>query len=72
MSLRSRRDDVGAASDRLKDGCMGETESVHRIAILGTHLPRRCGIATFGSALADAIERVRRGVDCFAVAINDV
>ena len=45
-------------------------ESIRRIAILGTHLPRRCGIATFTSALADAIERVRPGLDLFAIAIN--
>jgi glycosyltransferase involved in cell wall biosynthesis len=51
---------------------MGEKELVHRIAILGTHLPRRCGIATFGSALGDAIERARHGLDCFAIAVNDV
>src|ERR1051326_7614059 len=50
---------------------MGDKESIRRIAIVGTHLPRRCGIATFGSALGDAIERLP-GIDCFAVAINDV
>jgi glycosyltransferase involved in cell wall biosynthesis len=51
---------------------MGDTESVRRIAILGTYLPRRCGIATFSAALGNAVERVRPNIDCFAVAVNDV
>src|SRR5882672_6410655 len=45
---------------------------IHRIAILGNHLPRQCGIATFTTDLAEAIARARPQADCFVLAVNDV
>lgn len=39
--------------------------------MLGNHLPRHCGIATFTTDLADAIEREVPDLDCFVVAMND-
>lgn len=41
------------------------------IAILGNHLPRRCGIATFTTHLADAFAATHPDVDCCVVAMND-
>jgi glycosyltransferase involved in cell wall biosynthesis len=42
-----------------------------RIAILGNHLPRRCGIATFTSDLGDALDRELAAEACVIVAMND-
>ncbi len=47
------------------------SELHHRIAILGNHTPRRCGIATFSADLADAIGGARPDADVFVVAMND-
>jgi len=42
-----------------------------RLAILGNHLPRQCGIATFTTHLADALATELPDVDAFVVAMND-
>ena len=39
--------------------------------MLGNHLPRRCGIATFTTDLAEAISNSFTHVDCFVLAMND-
>ena len=39
--------------------------------MLGTHLPRHCGIATFTSHLSDALAADAPQVDCFVLAMND-
>lgn len=44
---------------------------LHRVALLGNHLPRQCGIATFTTDLAAALTRKFPGVDSFVVAMND-
>jgi glycosyltransferase involved in cell wall biosynthesis len=44
---------------------------VQTIAVLGNHLPRRCGIATFTTHLAQAIADARPAADCFVLAMND-
>src|SRR5689334_2315177 len=44
---------------------------MNRIAILGNHLPRHCGIATFTTHLADALAAARPGGDTFVLAMND-
>jgi glycosyltransferase involved in cell wall biosynthesis len=49
----------------------GGTESINRIAVLGNHLPRQCGIATFTTDLADAIAQARPDIDCLVLAVND-
>ena len=41
------------------------------IAIVGNHLPRRCGIATFTSDLNAALAAVAPAVNCQVVAMND-
>jgi glycosyltransferase involved in cell wall biosynthesis len=47
-------------------------ESIRRIAMLGNHLPRQCGIATFTTDLSAAIVGVSPQRDCFVLAMNDV
>jgi len=42
-----------------------------RLAILGNHLPRHCGIATFTTHLADALATELPGTDAFVLAMND-
>ena len=42
-----------------------------RLAILGNHLPRQCGIATFTTHLADALATALPEADSFVLAMND-
>jgi glycosyltransferase involved in cell wall biosynthesis len=48
-----------------------DDRSINRIALLGNHLPRHCGIATFTTDLSDAIAAVGPELDCFVLAMND-
>jgi glycosyltransferase involved in cell wall biosynthesis len=41
------------------------------VALLGNHLPRQCGIATFTTDLAAAIAGAAPDVDCCVLAMND-
>jgi glycosyltransferase involved in cell wall biosynthesis len=50
---------------------MSDEKSIRRIAVLGNHLPRQCGIATFTTDLSDAIAGVGPDLDCFVLAMND-
>src|SRR5689334_21679057 len=54
---------------------MGENgrgqRSICRIAMLGNHLPRQCGIATFTADLSEAIANEHNGVECFVLAMNE-
>ncbi len=52
-------------------GDHGGTESIRRIAMLGNHLPRQCGIATFTTDLGEALAHARPRTDCFVLAVND-
>ena len=40
-------------------------------AVVGTHLPRRCGIGTFTSDLCDALTKNDSVGDILMVALND-
>jgi glycosyltransferase involved in cell wall biosynthesis len=42
-----------------------------RLAILGNHLPRQCGIATFTTHLADSLAAELPDADSFVLAMND-
>lgn len=53
-------------------GTGGVAQAISRIAILGNHLPRQCGIATFTTDLGDALVREHPELDCVVVAVNDV
>jgi glycosyltransferase involved in cell wall biosynthesis len=44
---------------------------LRRVAILGNHLPRQCGIATFTTDLRAAIAEACPEVECLVVAMND-
>lgn len=50
---------------------VSEEKKIHRVAVLGNHLPRQCGIATFTADLSDAISAVEPDLDCFVLAMND-
>ena len=45
---------------------------IRRFALLGNHLPRHCGIATFTTHLADAIGAALPDADGFVLAMNDI
>jgi glycosyltransferase involved in cell wall biosynthesis len=45
--------------------------SIQKIAFIGNHLPRHCGIATFTSDLCSAVAQAAPGIDCMVVAMND-
>lgn len=45
--------------------------AITRVALLGNHLPRQCGIATFTTDLADALLTTFPSLDCGVVALND-
>ena len=50
---------------------MANAATIRRIAMLGNHLPRECGIATFTTHLSDAISAEFPASDCFVLAMND-
>ena len=50
---------------------MTSTDPIRRFAVLGNHLPRQCGIATFTTHLTDALLEHLPGTDGFVVAMND-
>src|SRR4051812_48410278 len=39
--------------------------------MLGNHMPRQCGIATFTTHLGDALTTEFSSIDCFVLAMND-
>ena len=48
----------------------GARKRIRRMAILGNHTPRQCGIATFTADLSAAL-RGFHGLECFVLAMND-
>jgi glycosyltransferase involved in cell wall biosynthesis len=50
---------------------LGATGALRRIALLGNHTPRQCGIATFTADLNAAISSRFPFLDCFVLAVND-
>jgi hypothetical protein len=50
---------------------MSEETNIRRVALLGNHLPRQCGIATFTTDLKEAIAAAGPEIDCFVLAMND-
>jgi glycosyltransferase involved in cell wall biosynthesis len=45
--------------------------SINRIAFIGSHLPRQCGIATFTTDLCEAFAAQFDDINCLALAVND-
>lgn len=50
---------------------MQTTSPVRTVAVLGTYIPRLCGLATFTSDLTVALSRAAPDVDSWAMAMND-
>jgi glycosyltransferase involved in cell wall biosynthesis len=65
-ALTSPARSTGGSIDRA-DG----TRAIHRVAFLGNHLPRQCGIATFTTDLSEAIAAQFTALDCLVLAVND-
>jgi glycosyltransferase involved in cell wall biosynthesis len=53
----------------MQDAQPGST--IRKLAIVGNHLPRRCGIATFTTDLVDAFAQEFSQLDAFVLAMND-
>lgn len=51
---------------------MKEHSKVRKIAFVGDHLPRKCGIATFTSDLMAAVAAAHPQSKCFCVSVNDI
>ena len=51
---------------------MKEPSEVRKIAFLGDHLPRKCGIATFTTDLLAAVAAAHPQSQCLAVSVNDI
>jgi glycosyltransferase involved in cell wall biosynthesis len=51
---------------------MKETSKFRKIAFVGDHLPRKCGIATFTSDLLAALAAAYPQSQCLAVSVNDI
>src|ERR1700751_2396431 len=56
----------------MKDCLMKEVSKVCKIAFVGDHLPRKCGIATFTSDLLSAVAAAHPQSQCFSVSVNDI
>ena len=48
-----------------------ENKELKSIVLIGNHMPRLCGIATFTTHLLESIALRAKGADCWAVAMND-
>jgi glycosyltransferase involved in cell wall biosynthesis len=51
---------------------MRETSKIRKIAFVGDHLPRKCGIATFTTDLLAAVANAYPQSQCLAVSVNDI
>src|ERR1700756_2178117 len=51
---------------------MKENSKVRKIAFVGDHLPRKCGIATFTADLLAAVTAAYPQSQCFSVSVNDI
>src|SRR5438876_7017483 len=51
---------------------MKEDSKIRKIAFVGDHLPRKCGIATFTSDLLAAVSAAHPQSQCLAVSVNDI
>ena len=60
---------VGASEGHLNE--TAKAAAFQRVALIGNHLPRMCGIATFTTDLADALSAQLPQVDCLVLAMND-
>lgn len=47
------------------------SQRLHKIALIGDYVPRKCGIATFTHDVCRALTAEGSGAECFVVAVND-
>src|ERR1700684_2302507 len=51
---------------------LGQTTKIRKIAFVGDHLPRKCGIATFTTDLLSAVQGAYPQSQCLCVSVNDI
>ena len=56
---------------RSAGGPIGTSISIRKVAMIGNHSPRQCGIATFTTDLSDALSNRFSELDCFVLAMNE-
>jgi glycosyltransferase involved in cell wall biosynthesis len=61
-----------SASGDNGNGLAKEPSRVDKIAFVGDHLPRKCGIATFTTDLLAAVAAAHPQSQCLAVSVNDI
>src|SRR5450755_1754353 len=49
-----------------------ESTKIRKIAFVGDHLPRKCGIATFTTDLLSAVQNAYPQSQCLCVSVNDI
>ena len=49
-----------------------EKDAVRRVALMGTYVPRQCGIATFTKDLRDSLDGAGRELSTLVVAMDDI
>ena len=49
-----------------------KSKRLRRVALIGTYLPRQCGIATFSGHLRRGIEQASHGIQTSVVPVNDI
>src|SRR6202166_1465232 len=54
------------------NGHIQETSKIRKIAFVGDHLPRKCGIATFTTDLLSAVQNQYPRSHCLCVSVNDI
>jgi glycosyltransferase involved in cell wall biosynthesis len=58
--------------DQQRNAFMNSSSKVRKIAFVGDHLPRKCGIATFTADLLAAVQSAHTQSQCLAVSVNDI
>lgn len=66
------RNDANGRLDKQDNELMKSTSTVRKIAFVGDHLPRKCGIATFTTDLRAAVAAGHPQSECLAVSVNDI
>ena len=61
-----------AARVRADSGVVKEASKIRKIAFVGDHLPRKCGIATFTTDLLSAVASAHPHCQCLAASVNDI
>ena len=72
MSAPGSNGNGSNGNGRNGNGLIQETSKVRKIAFVGDHLPRKCGIATFTSDLLAAVAAGHPQSRCLAVSVNDI